>query len=117
MQKLTDNAVRARELLTRENAPLPPACARVLTADLARVLGEYFSLTAPPEVSIERGTGASHHRPRQGGACKALRRAMKAGYFNFRYFEWVSNKNTIYCIFPSNCCKSDSFFYRAWYNK
>ena len=55
MQKLTDNAVRARELLTRENAPLPPACARVLTADLARVLGEYFSLTAPPEVSIERG--------------------------------------------------------------
>ena len=23
MQKLTDNAVRARELLTRENAPLP----------------------------------------------------------------------------------------------
>ena len=60
MQKLTDNAVRARELLTRENAPLPPACARVLTADLARVLGEYFSnrytYSAPPEVSIERGT-------------------------------------------------------------
>lgn len=55
MQKLTDNAVRARELLTRENAPLPPACERVLAADLARVLGAYFALTAPPEVTIERG--------------------------------------------------------------
>lgn len=55
MQKQTENAIRARELLSRENAPLPPACERVLAADLARVLGQYFALAAPPEVRIEGG--------------------------------------------------------------
>ena len=39
MQRLTDNARRARALIERENAPLPPDCARVLEADLSRVLG------------------------------------------------------------------------------
>ncbi len=55
MQKVTDSAARARRLLERENAPLPPACERLLAAELARVLGAYFELSAPPQVAIERG--------------------------------------------------------------
>ncbi len=55
MQKLTDNARRARAMLARENAPLPPACEQVLAADLARVLGAYFELSAPPQVQVEGG--------------------------------------------------------------
>ncbi len=71
MQRLTDNARRARALIERENAPLPPDCARVPEADLSRVLGAYFELTAPAEVTIARGeqivvtvrASASHAKP------------------------------------------------------
>lgn len=54
MRRLTDNAVRARNILEREGAPLPPDCEQMLARDLERVLSGYFDLAAPVQVNIAR---------------------------------------------------------------
>ena len=54
MRRLTDNAVRAKHILEREGAPLPPDCEQMLARDLERVLAGYFDLAAPVQVNISR---------------------------------------------------------------
>lgn len=54
MRRLTDNAVRAKHILEREGAPLPPDCEQMLARDLERVLAGYFDLAAPVQVNIAR---------------------------------------------------------------
>ena len=76
MRRLTDNAVRAKNILEREGAPLPPDCEQMLARDLERVLSDYFDLAAPVEVHIGREGSyvvtvrAEAARPRPFGVIK-----------------------------------------------
>ncbi len=76
MRRLTDNAVRAKNILEREGAPLPPDCEQMLARDLERVLSDYFDLAAPVEVHIAREGSyvvtvrAEAARPRPFGVIK-----------------------------------------------
>ena len=54
MRRLTDNAVRAKHILEREGAPLPPDCEQMLARDLERVLAGYFDLAPPLHLNISR---------------------------------------------------------------
>ncbi len=55
MRKLTDNALRARNLLSREKSPLSPECERVVVRDLERTLSGYFKLSGRITLKVERG--------------------------------------------------------------
>ena len=76
MRRLTDNAVRAKNILEREGAPLPPDCKQMLARDLERVLSDYFDLAAPVEVHVAREGSyvvtvrAEAARPRPFGVIK-----------------------------------------------
>ncbi len=54
MRKLTDGAVRAKEILERDNAPVPAECERMIAQDLAALLAGYFELESDVELKIER---------------------------------------------------------------
>lgn len=54
MRKLTDGAVRAKEILERDNAPVPAECERMIAQDLAALLSGYFELEGDVELKIER---------------------------------------------------------------
>ena len=76
MRRLTDNAVRAKHILEREDAPLTPDCEQMLERDLERVLAGYFDLAAPVRVQIAREGSyvvtvrAEAARPRPFGVVK-----------------------------------------------
>ena len=55
MKSLKDNALRTREILKREQSPLPYECKAVVLADLERVLSGYFSLVGSVRLKIEKG--------------------------------------------------------------
>ena len=59
MKQLKDSAVRAREILKREQSPLPRECEVVLLADLTRLLSGYFSLLGEVRFTLEKG---GHYR-------------------------------------------------------
>ena len=54
MRKLTDGAVRAKEILERDNAPIPAECERMIAQDLSSLLAGYFELEGGIELKIER---------------------------------------------------------------
>lgn len=55
MKTLKDNAVRAREILKREQSPISGECESVVRADLERVLSGYFTLAGKVNIQVERG--------------------------------------------------------------
>lgn len=55
MKTYTDNAARARTLLRRASAPLPPACESMIAADLTRALSAYFELEGEVRLRVTRG--------------------------------------------------------------
>lgn len=44
MRRLTEGAERAKDLLKRENSPLPAECEQVIVSDLEKTLSAYFTL-------------------------------------------------------------------------
>lgn len=54
MRKLTDGALRARDVLARENAVLPAECGRVAARDIEKILSEYFVLSGGVSFKAER---------------------------------------------------------------
>lgn len=54
MRKLTDGAVRAKEILERGGAPIPAECERLIAQDLAALLAGYFELEGDIYLKIER---------------------------------------------------------------
>ena len=54
MRKLTDGALRARDVHARENAVLPAECGREAAREIEKILSEYFVLSGGVSFKAER---------------------------------------------------------------
>ena len=78
MRRLTDNAVRAKHILEREGAPLPPDCEQMLARDLERVLARLLRPRRPRAGQhLPRGL-LRRHRARRGLRPRPCARAVAA---------------------------------------
>lgn len=55
MRKLSDNAMRTRDILSRERTLISEDCEKVIVRDLEKILSGYFKLRGGVSFKLERG--------------------------------------------------------------
>lgn len=55
MRKLSDNAMRTRDILSRERTLISEDCEKVIVRDLEKILSGYFRLCGGVNFKLERG--------------------------------------------------------------